>query len=281
MVEKQQAVISHYHQEDLGARVLAALRKVRGNLDGLVPEELAPVDGFHVRGRRATAELADLAEVRAGERVLDIGAGPGGAARYLAAERGCRVVGLDLTPAYVALAADLSERVGMAAMTRFLVGSATALPLGGGAFDVVWLEHVQMNIVDKPVLVGEIARVLRPGGRLALHEVCCADATQPHFPVPWATTSATCFLESSEGLRGLLQKNGFAVTQWRDVTEGACRWFRKRREAGAAAPSPLGLHLLMGPDAGAKVANLARSLEEGRVCLVQVVAERCGKGQDG
>ncbi len=72
-------MISHYHQEDLGARVLAVLRKVRGNLDGLSPVELAPVDGFHVRGRQATAELVDLAEVRAGERVRDIGAGPGAA----------------------------------------------------------------------------------------------------------------------------------------------------------------------------------------------------------
>jgi hypothetical protein len=130
-----------------------------------------------------------------------------------------------------------------------------------------------MNIADKTALVGEIARVLRPGGRLALHEVCRAGAPQPHFPVPWASTPSTSFLESAEGLRGLLQDHGFAVTRWRDVTEGACRWFRKRREA-AAAPSPLGLHLLMGPEAGAKVANLSRSLGEGRVCLLQVVAER-------
>ena len=98
---------------------------------------------------------------------------------------------------------------------------------------------------------------------------------EPHSPVPWAATAATRFLTSPEGLRGLLRDNGLVVTQWRDVTEGAYRGFRKRREAGAAAASPLGLHLLMGADAGAKIANLERRLKEGRVCLVQVVAERC------
>ncbi|MDF1556340.1 MAG: methyltransferase domain-containing protein [Deferrisomatales bacterium] len=274
MVECQQAVISHYHQEDLGARVLAALGEVRGSLEDLTAEDLAPLDGLHVRGRRATAELAALAEVQFGERVLDIGAGLGGAARHLGAAYACRVVGLDLTPSYVALAADLTARVGLAEMARFLVGSATALPLGGGVFDLVWLEHVQMNIADKVRLVQEIARVLRPGGRLALYEVCSAGAAQPRFPVPWADTAATSFLLSTEGLRGLLVDNGLGVTRWRDVTEGACRWFRNRRGAGAAPPSPLGPHLLMGAGAGAKIANLGRSLEEGRVCLVQVVAER-------
>ncbi len=93
--------------------------------------------------------------------------------------------------------------------------------------------------------------------------------------MPWASTAATSFLVPPEELRELLQDHCLAVTQWRDVTEGACRWFRKRREAGAAAASPLGLHLLMGADAGAKIANLERSLKEGRVCLVHVVAKRC------
>jgi len=274
MVKQQGAVISHYHQDDLTGRVLNALREVRGTLEGLRPEELAPVDGFHVRGIRATVELAELAVVQAGERVLDVGSGPGGAARYLAAERGCRVLGVDLTPAYVALAAELSRRVGLAESARFLVGSATELPLMAGVFDLVWLEHVQMNIADKAGLLAGLALVLQPRGRLALHEVCSAAAPQPHFPVPWAAAAETSFLVSPDGLRELLHAHGFTVTRWHDVTEAASAWFRKRREAGPAAPSPLGLHLLMGRDARAKIANLSRSLEEGRVCLLQVVAER-------
>jgi sarcosine/dimethylglycine N-methyltransferase len=61
-------------------------------------DELAQVDEFHVRGREATAELADLLAPGPGSLVLDAGSGLGGPARLLAAARGCRVLGVDLDP---------------------------------------------------------------------------------------------------------------------------------------------------------------------------------------
>jgi MPBQ/MSBQ methyltransferase len=236
--------------------------------------DLAPVDGFHVRGRAATDELAELAGLQPDWRVLDVGSGPGGSARYLAEKWGCRVLGVDLTPAYVDLATILSDLVGLAESTDFRVASATALPCGNAEFDLVWLEHVQMNIADKAGLVSELGRVLRPGGRLALHEVFLGGGGTPHLPVPWAETPDTSFLVAYEDLRDLLLAADMRLVVERDASETALQWFRKQRSRPRAAPSPLGLHLLMGPRAKDKVANLARNLEEERVRIVQLVVEK-------
>jgi len=103
-----------------------------------------------MRGREATVELARLASLEPGQRVLDVGCGLGGAARYLALEYGCRATGIDLTDAYVHVAAEIARLVGLERSVAFTQGSAVALPFADAAFDVVWTEHVQMNIADKP-----------------------------------------------------------------------------------------------------------------------------------
>jgi len=69
----------------------------------LTPVDLAPVE-FHSRGREATVELVNRAELVAGLHVLDVGRGLGGSARYLAHERKCRGTGIDLTEQYVEVA---------------------------------------------------------------------------------------------------------------------------------------------------------------------------------
>src|SRR6185295_2090483 len=99
------------------------------NLDALSHADLAVVDEFHIGGRPATRALAEQIDLPAGARVLDVGCGIGGPARCFAAERGWKVEGVDLTAEYVAVAASLSRRVGMAGSVSFRQASATALPL--------------------------------------------------------------------------------------------------------------------------------------------------------
>jgi hypothetical protein len=84
----------------LVARILAALTAAGLDPAALRPADLAPLDQFHSRGRAATLDLAGRAGLAAGQRVLDLGGGLGGAARTLAAEHACSVLVLDLTPAY-------------------------------------------------------------------------------------------------------------------------------------------------------------------------------------
>jgi cyclopropane fatty-acyl-phospholipid synthase-like methyltransferase len=240
----------------------------------LAPVDLAPVDEFHIRGREATIELANRAGLEAGQRVLDVGCGLGGSARYLAAEYGCRVVGIDLTREYIDVANDLAVRVGLGGKVGFRQASALELPFGDAEFDVVWTEHVQMNIADKHRFYGEIARVLAPGGRLMFHDIFRGHG-ELHYPVPWADMSSISFLATQDEVREILQGVGFRVLDWEDTSARSLAWFGAAVERiKASGPPPLGLHLLMGDTALAKLENMGRNLREGRIVVAQAVAEK-------
>ena len=106
------AVEAHYSASGIEARILAALRAV--GLDPeqpLTPEQLGPLDHFHTGGFKASRELQELAQIRAEDRVLDIGAGLAGSARLLVAERDCRVDCVELSPDYCAGAVLLNPSV--------------------------------------------------------------------------------------------------------------------------------------------------------------------------
>jgi len=270
-----EAIQTHYTRADLGDVILAALEKADKDLTRLTPEDLAPIDQFHIRGRTATLELARAAGLHAAMHVLDVGSGVGGTSRCLAREFGCRVTGIDLTDEYCQAAAMLTARTGLAHLVDYRQGDATQLPFDDQAFDVVWTEHVAMNIPDKARLYRELHRVLKPGGTLAIYDVLAGPSGPVLFPVPWARTPDTSFLASPEALRTLLEDTGFTVTDWSDTTEAARAWFlalaEKIRREGFP---PLGFHLLLGPDFKAMAQNQGRNLEEGRIVLAQIVARK-------
>lgn len=266
---------AHYSRPEIGSVILAALEKAGKDLGRLTLEDLAPIDEFHIRGRAATLELARAAGLDASKRVLDVGSGVGGTSRCLAKEFGCRVTGIDLTDEYCRAAAMLSAKVGLTDLVDFRQGDATALPFADGEFDVVWTEHVAMNIPDKPRLYKEMYRVLKPGGTLAVYDVLAGPTGPVLFPVPWARTPDTSFLVQPGELRRLLEDAGFTISDWSDTTEVARAWFvalaEKIRKEGFP---PLGFHVLMGADFQAMAQNQGRNLQEGRIVLGQVVARK-------
>ncbi len=268
-------VQAHYARSELGSLILAALAKAGKDLERLTPDDLTPIDAFHIRGRAATRELAQAAGIAPAMRVLDVGSGVGGTSRFLAQEFGCHVTGIDLTEDYCRAAAMLSERVGFAGLVDYRQGDATKLPFPDASFDVVWTEHVAMNIPDKAALYREMFRVLKPGGTLALYDILAGRSGPVLFPVPWARTPASSFLVSPDELRELLQAAGFRITSWSDTTEAARRWFvslaDKIRSEGLP---PLGFHVLLGLDFQTMAQNQRRNLEEDRIVLAQVCAKR-------
>lgn len=270
-----EAIQTHYKRSDLASDILVALEQAGKDVNSLSPEDLAPIDSFHIRGRAATLELARAAGLDATKRVLDVGSGVGGTSRCLAKEFGCRVTGIDLTDEYCRAAVMLSARTGLAHLVDFRQGDATNLPFDDCTFDVVWTEHVAMNIPDKARLYKEMHRVLSPGGTLAIYDVLAGPSGPVLFPVPWARTPDTSFLVQPDELRSLLAQAGFTITDWSDTTEAARVWFvslaEKIRKEGF---SPLGFHVLLGADFQAMAQNQGRNLQEGRIVLGQVVARK-------
>jgi SAM-dependent methyltransferase len=274
VISDTDALNAHYGRPDLAGTILRAAAAAGKDADRLTANDLAPATEFHARGQEATRELARRAGLTAEMSVLDVGGGLGGPARTLAGEIGCRVTVLDLTAAYCEAGALLTTRTGLDERVRFHHGDALAMPFADGSFDVVWTQHSSMNVADKERLYAEFRRVLRPGGRLALHEIMAGPAGPIHLPVPWARRVSDSHLRSPAAVRALLAATGFSEMAWVDQSAMSLEWFRQRVAVIASGSPPLGLHLLLGDDLGPMLRNLVRNLEEERVVVIQGVARR-------
>jgi cyclopropane fatty-acyl-phospholipid synthase-like methyltransferase len=239
------------------------------------PSDLEAVDQFHVGGLEATQELARLFSPSQGSHVLDIGSGLGGPSRYLAANYGCRVIGIDITEEYCRIASLLAARMGLEDRVEYRHGDARELLFPDGTFDGAWTQHVSMNIAEKKELYEGICRVLKIGGRFALHDVVQRTPGPILFPVPWARTQEISHLQSMETMRKTILDAGSALVAWNDVTEGALRFLDAMVARSRNAETPrLGLHLVLGPDFPEMVTNFRRNLQEERCGVVQAVFQR-------
>jgi ubiquinone/menaquinone biosynthesis C-methylase UbiE len=268
-------VEAHYAHQNLETVVLAALAAAGKDLDHLSPDDLAPIDEFHIRGRKATHELASLLRLDDSLKVLDVGSGLGGASRYLALEFGCQVAGLDLTYEYCQVAAMLCRRLGLDTRVCYCHGNALDMPFADASFDVLWTQHVSMNIADKSRLYEEMWRVLKPGGVLASYEILAGEGGPVYFPVPWARDASASFLVTPQQMLEKLKAVGFETLHWQDTTETGRTWFRRMGERlRAEAPPPLGIHVLLGADFPVMAHNQVRNLEESRVAIIESIVRR-------
>ena len=260
---------THYSALDIEAKILAGLRSA--GLDPeqrLSPEELGALDHFHTGGLQASCELLEMAKIRPEDSVLDIGAGLAGCARLLASTVGCHVDCLEMSRDYCSGAVLLNRLTGLEDRVRVHEGSALDMPFPDGSFDVVWMQNVGMNIADKRRLYGEIARVLKPGGRYAFQEIAAGAVATSHFPLPWATDPADSFLVSAGEMRALLDGCGFSAERFEDISD--MDFSRNVANATPAAAGQLGLAVYV-DNLGEKAGNARRSLEEGQVRLVRGV----------
>ena len=270
MTDTLDGVRDHYRATGLTERLKAALAVFGPEDRKLTSEQLGMLDQFHTRGLAATSELARLAGITADQSVLDIGSGVGGPARFLAATHRCHVTGVDLSEPFVEAARYLTERTGQEDLVSFQTGSALALPFAGGRFDVALLQHVAMNIEDRPRLYGEVRRVLRPGGRFATYDVV-SNGSEVEYPVPWARTPATSFLWTAAATREAIESAGFRTLVCQDDSETAREWARQLRASGPP-PSP-NLGVVMGPGFAELSANLGRNLLQGRIGILTAIFE--------
>ena len=268
------AGLAYYDGPELVDTVVQALRSAGLDPDRLDIDDLAPLDEFHALGRAATLALAELSGLTATDRVLDVGAGIGGPARFLAARYGARVTALDATQRFCAVAELLTRGAGLADRVQVVHGDARRMPFADGEFDLVWTQAMMQNIAEKDQLIAELIRVLAPGGRLALFELVAGPGDELEFPVPWADRQAESWLLDAAQLRELLDSGPLTLTLW---NEGEAALASIAAAATSLAPRPaqpaLGLHMLM-PDYQARMEGLARNVAQQRIALVQAVVTR-------
>lgn len=262
----------YYSPDNLYDRILDGLARLGREPTCVSLDDLQSVDEFHIRGSFATFELIELAEFDEGMHVLDIGCGVGGASRRLASEAECRVTGVDLSTEYIRTAQSLTTLLDMDEQLDFHTGDALNLPFENNAFDGAWSIQVNMNIERKLDWLKEVYRVLKPGARFVLYEVCAGRGGSIHLPVPWAQDETMSYLVSQLEFQKAIVEAGFGIETWEDKTADAIQAFGHRPlpEKNTALP-PLGVHLLVGDDILTKAYNLHQNFEEQRVTLLQAV----------
>ena len=272
-----QSINAHYGDTQLRPRIFTSLMNAGKDTTALSREDVFGFDEFHIRGREATRELAQLAKLGKNMKALDLGCGLGGPSRTLASEFECDVTGIDLTEEYIEAAKLLSEHLGENGRISFRQGNVLDVPFEDASFDVVMSQHVTMNIEDKARMFSEARRVLRDNGRLAVYEICAGPAGPTHFPVPWAGSEEISFLASPDKLRETIIEAGFKELEWKDVSAPSLEWFLAMIAASQArpadAPPPLGLNVIMGSTTPEKIKNLKLNLEEDRVRVIMGVFE--------
>ena len=217
--------------------------------------------------------MAAAARLEPSSRVLDLGCGIGGPARYLAATFGCTVTGVGLSPGFIDAATYVTARCALSDRVTFQVSDALHLPFEDGAFDAVFLQHVAMNVENRNALYTEVRRVLAPSGRFATYDVVLRGGDVV-YPVPWARDASTSFLVRADETRAALANAGFQVLLWHDDSQTAIDWFRTTLAGPSPSVPAVNLGVVLGPDFQTMTANLARNIREKRLGVLSAVLVR-------
>jgi sarcosine/dimethylglycine N-methyltransferase len=196
----------------------------------LTPDQLFPFDQFHYHGTDAVRAGAGLIGLGRESRVLEVGSGLGGPARYLAHTVGCHVTALELQQDMHDVATALTHRCGLDARVTHVRGDALTYPLPEVAFDaaVSWLAiH---HIPSRERLASRLAAAIRPGGRIYIEDLV---ARGPFTPPDAADVRQTLYGETmttADAYAADLMKAGFVDI---DVTDMTPSWagFCQRRAA--------------------------------------------------
>ena len=248
MTTEIRSAVDFYERHPISAAIiLAKLQASRGHLNALKPEELFPHDQDHYGGLAANDALAERARIGAGTRVADFCAGLGGPARYLAHTCGAEVTGIELTPARVAGANDLTRRVGLSDRARVIEGNVMAVPLPDRSMDAVISQEAFLHVPDLGRALAEALRILRPGGRLAFTNwVAEQPLSSADADLMWQGM-AVARLYGCKAHRDLLERAGFRVVSvedltqdWGTILEQRLAMYRKLRREAEAAGTPAG-----------------------------------------
>jgi sarcosine/dimethylglycine N-methyltransferase len=248
MPSQIRSAIDFYDRHPISAQIiLAKLEAARGTLEGLKPDDLFPHDQDHYGGLAANDVLAKCARIGIGSKVVDLCAGLGGPARYLAHRFGAVVTGIELTPARVAGAAELNRRVGLDGQVRIIEGNVMDLPLPDASQDAVIGQEALLHVPDIARAFGEAHRVLCSGGRIAFTNwIVHRSLSDAQRQLLWDGMAAATLIGIDKHA-ALLRGAGFEIEAVEDETEAwgnilgeRLRMYQKLRGEAEQAGTPSG-----------------------------------------
>ena len=231
---------------------------------------------LHPGGAELTSRLIGALEAPRGQTLADIACGPGASALQLACETGCQVIGIDLSPQNVADAWRSAAEAGLTHRVSFTRGDAESLPLADASIDGALCECALCTFPDKAAAAAELARVLRPGARLALSDVTVAGELPPELRTLAAWVACIADARSLAQIGALLEDAGLSVTRT-ETHEGALIDLLERvevrvRAARVLAPEAVGAESV---EWGLELLSAAReAVRDEKLGYAVVVAER-------
>ena len=246
MLEVRPAVVDFYDRHPINeAQILAALRRRGKDLAALHPEDLYEWDQDHYGGLAAVDALARRAKIGPAGAVLDVCAGLGGPARFLARRFGCRVAGVDLNGGRCAAGRRLTALVGLGRQVALVNADAQSLPFRAGSFTAVVSQEGLLHVPDKGRALAECARVLAPGGRIAFSDWIATPRLEDGERRRLEEWMAATTLQSITGYRALLARAGFTgveaedlSAEWTGILRERVRMYRAMREDTVARLGP-------------------------------------------
>jgi arsenite methyltransferase len=195
-------------------------------LEAVIETELLTIESLHPGGLELTEELAQLCGVRRGSDVLELACGTGESACFLAERHGARVIGVDRSPRMIQRAKQKAQARGVD--VTFREADAHDLPFPDAAFDAAMCECT-LCISKKEQVIREMARVVRPGGCVGMHDLCWREDTPDDLKLTLAEIEGER-PETLEEWQRLFVKAGLKEIRAVDKFSLIHRWMKELRK---------------------------------------------------
>ena len=175
--------------------------------------------------------MAKVGDLKKDSRVLDLGCGYGGTARYLAQEYGCTVVGINVSEKELELANQRVREVGLQGSVSFELGDFHSLSFNKASFDVVWSQEAFLHGADKSKVISECNRVLVPDGALIFSDLLVRSTTSQSDRNRIYDRIKSPEMWDAEDYHRCLVNHGFEVIQVEDWSAHVARsysWIRDK-----------------------------------------------------
>mgnify|MGYP000061615943 FL=1 len=260
---------------DLYSRINQAMSDSGLNNKKLEIEDLFPIDQYHARGIGATKDLGKRMPITKNQKILDVGCGLGGPARYYAKEFKCHITGVDITPSFIEIGNNFNRLTSMSTMVDLYVGNGEKLEFEDEVFDGAYSQHVTMNISDRMKFFSEIYRVLKKGSFFAFTEHGLGPEGDPIFPLPWADNQEMSFLLPLENTNAILKEIGFQNIKIIETGDKYIAGYEKLIQKQPKSEKPtLGIHVIGGSSMHERSINSMRSIKENRTLPFEIVCEK-------